>query len=622
MIRHLIISGVEMDIADVEIVRTYHTPFFTDVEELRNDHTYTVNLPITPKNMAVFGYANREDMYTTKPYDYLYADYYVNGLAIFRNAECRLLGVSDTFEVEFVYGINRNSIVGLFEKQLNQISEDDLQVEYADWIFEWRKSNVVYTPSTINYYNFIEYVSGIRTSDVETISGVVQPKLQPDEPALSNLKQMTAHPFVLSTTILDLIDRLYNTSVSSLLSARLQNKGLILSGKKDNFDYEYSFTYDGSADTSQDMHISESGGNDFIISFTRYKFKLLNFLLIDDYDVKLVLDVTILSLYEIELWETNLTDNTSEKVSDIPYASRGDFDIVYDCTIDLTMQQGYEYYFKFAHSVPINNDVSGTFKIQKNIKESIYSMQDSIGYGRYNLIENMPELKPIEFIQQMLIHTGLFLGYDSVGALKAYSLDNVKTNLANGVFYNWSGRISNVRNGIFEFNNNAQKNHIKFNNDSDLTTDRKETLVVNDNTIDFEKDLYNLSFDSPLGAYNEKSEFILYEQTVKRSGDTGVSFENKYVGDKFSNGFVLNDTGVAKNIKVIEPTYYSVYKKLIERPIVKEVEINLGFFESANIDFEKPIYIQEWGKYAVLLELTAPDNDVCTAKLLLINQTL
>jgi hypothetical protein len=138
-------------------------------------------------------------------------------------------------------------------------------------------------------------------------------------------------------------------------------------------------------------------------------------MLIDDYDVKLILDVFILTQYEIELWKTNLTDSVSEKVSDIPFASQGSFDVTYDCTIELTMQQGFEYYFKFAHGAPVGNDVEGTFKITKTIKESIYSMTDSASYGRYNCIANLPELKPIEFIQQMLIHTGLFLRYDTNG---------------------------------------------------------------------------------------------------------------------------------------------------------------------------------------------------------------
>jgi hypothetical protein len=68
--------------------------------------------------------------------------------------------------------------------------------------------------------------------------------------------------------------------------------------------------------------------------------------------------------------------------------------------------------------------------------------------------------------------------------------------------------------------------------------------------------------------------------------------------------------------------FYDIYQKIINRPIVKEIEINLDFFESATIDFSKPIYIKDWGKYCMLLELEAPDNGISIATLLLINQNL
>jgi hypothetical protein len=52
------------------------------------------------------------------------------------------------------------------------------------------------------------------------------------------------------------------------------------------------------------------------------------------------------------------------------------------------------------------------------------------------------------------------------------------------------------------------------------------------------------------------------------------------------------------------------------------LDANLSFFESANIDFEKPIFLNEWGRYCMLMELEAQGDDTCLAKLLLINKQL
>jgi len=68
--------------------------------------------------------------------------------------------------------------------------------------------------------------------------------------------------------------------------------------------------------------------------------------------------------------------------------------------------------------------------------------------------------------------------------------------------------------------------------------------------------------------------------------------------------------------------YYGVYKDIIYRPRVLDIVVKLDFLETLNIDFEKPVYISDYGKYAVLLDIKIPDDGLCNAKLLLINQPL
>ena len=88
-----------------------------------------------------------------------------------------------------------------------------------------------------------------------------------------------------------------------------------------------------------------------------------------------------------------------------------------------------------------------------------------------------------------------------------------------------------------------------------------------------------------------------------------VGSVTSFIFDKISIGFISQ--------------YYGVMQKIIERPRVIECEDNMDVITSANIDYEKPFYADELGgRYAVLLELQAPNNEPCVAKLLLINQKL
>ena len=54
MIDELYIDGQIIDIEDVDIVRKYTTPFFSDVQTWRNNSTYTVKLPLSTRNIAFF----------------------------------------------------------------------------------------------------------------------------------------------------------------------------------------------------------------------------------------------------------------------------------------------------------------------------------------------------------------------------------------------------------------------------------------------------------------------------------------------------------------------------------------------------------------------------------------
>lgn len=623
MIEELYINGILADIEDVDIVRNYFSPFFSDVTELFNDGTQTVKLPLTATNRAIFEHCDRADFVSDIPYDYLYADYWYDGLQIFKHAEVKILSVDDEYiEVQFVYGIDKSQITGLFGTKLNELTT------ITGWVVNWNKTDMFYSGDE---YDYIDFVSGERTFDTEAISGAIQSPVEAEEPAKSNVKEMTLHPFILFSKILDLIDSEFSTSVASLdFDSRLNNKGIILSGNKNR---------------------GTIGLSNYILSSPEYIVSDSVFLNIEHLsayykpvssidDTVLLVDTKFVKnnelVFDIEVLDTHADTEFSQL--DIWIRRNGATIDTINVPVTLNTDNGdgtitskHELTSRIINVENIDSIIfvlatTGEHTYQINELDIAWTAAENFfGYdpqkGVYDCIANLPEVNGIEFLKNLLIHIGLYIGSDGNGALKTFSLDTFAANIGTD-YYDWSGRVSNIRNGKFQFNSNAKSNYIKFANDKDLNADRKMSLTVNDNTIESERDMYVSIFDSPLGAEDEKSELILYEQTVKRSGETGVSFENKYVGDKFNPAIVLNDSGIAKNIPVAEPAYYAVHQKLIERPTVKEMDVNLGLYESATINFEKPVYISELGRYCLLLELQAPNNDVCVAKVLVINQKL
>ena len=89
-----------------------------------------------------------------------------------------------------------------------------------------------------------------------------------------------------------------------------------------------------------------------------------------------------------------------------------------------------------------------------------------------------------EFIQQMLIMTGMFIGYDKNGDIRFISFDDLKDNVQSGTAYNRSGHIGEITKNEYRFENFAQRNIIKFNNSDDVGYVAQGELTVNDLTLE------------------------------------------------------------------------------------------------------------------------------------------
>lgn len=726
MIKELYIDGYLVDIDDnFDIVRQYSSPFFSDVSQLKNNASYSTKIPDTENNRFVMDYLFREDSDTTFPYRVHKANYYVNSFPVFENAEVRVI---DDFELQFVWGLNRGKYLPLFEKKLNEIVPNETTILSSDWYVTWKKANVIY--ATGKKYKYLNYVSGERESEVKIIDGVEQPLTQAPEPYLSNLKEMTMHPFIEFNNILDLITfgileqtftteiytltttsqtfqnelqfselvnehikigdlvtELYGVSLPSetypndiyvegvgdffisfsedvsdgfsigqtvkiqssvsefdFLKQRLTNKGIILSGNDDDIDY--SVTLDVSGLKTSSLVLSNPDYSKPVI------FYYSNFNTGWNYSTNVTVEISIEIqdiVTQIQLIKGEKSSGENEEIilsinplglteEPLPQFPNN---VVYYKTINFDVEKEYYYYFKLIGIIgsgTANIEAGSYFKFDYHIKESLYASNadgfTEYGYGRYNCLINLPEITAADFINEMLKMTGLFIGHDADGNMKFLSLDTFKSNLLSGNIYDWSGKVSGKEKSYFQFNSNAQKNWIKFTNSDDRTYTAKDYIPVDDTTLDSEKDLYTVSFDLPEKASSGIAEFILYKQKVASSEKDvlGTPTEVKSFSQDYnekpsvcvydSSGTAIIENVLPNGTSGFVTPYYDIYKKIIYRPRVVDIVVKLDFLETLEIDFEKPIYISDYGKYAVLLDIKIPDDGLCNAKILLINQTL
>lgn len=649
----LVKSDELLDIDDsVKIVREYTSPWFSDAQKLKNGGTKSCKFPSTERNKAIFQNMHRADMNTNFPYKIKSSNNYVNGKEIWRNADVKVL--SD-FELQFTYGINRSKYLPLFSKKLNEIVPNGTTILESDWLIDWRKGNgttdmAMFTAG--KKYKYLNYVSISLTQDIETIDGVPQPPVVADEPYLSNQKEMTMHPFISFANILDLINKDSGANFDfTPLTSRLTNMGLILGGEESSpktFYYPNSNTFTNTYLNRQNILISSTFDTNGIILFnatlgSRSVGFLINQFTLSALPISLVVSVN-LKVTKVAGADTLVIKsykNTDPVVVSIlesiaPTSSDDSFYYYnHNFTIDINsenIQDGYDLSIMATTSYYLTGNIGYSYSVNKSyyaIDSSaiIGTLKPTTFKGRYDCLANLPKLTCMEFIQQMLIFTGLFTWYDSDGNIKFYSMDDFKANMLSGNVYDWTGRVSEVKKSLFQFNSNAQRNYIRYADYKDHPNDDffNNAILVDDETIASEKELYQIAFNLP----NENTsggntiEFIEYEQTVKKT-TTGKTFENKFTAKDTVTAY--DDNGNATDAYItassIMERNYTIYKKLINQPKVKDIYINLEFFESSNIKPEYPIWVGEWGVWCMYLGHTAPDNDVSLVTLLIINEKL
>lgn len=631
ILEELFIDGQQVDIKDTSIVRRYQTPYFSDVTKLLSDTTYTITLPQTERNKAIMEYLHEADMNTDFPYTLHYADYYCEGLQLIRHGEVKVLG---DFEIQIVYGIDRETIKLLFSTYLNEITTDNLIIFDDDWYVKWN-ANDMYAAG--KQYQFADYVSLERESTINPTTGN---KYEIPSPYTNIAKDMTLHPFIKYANLLLLIQTFIGCNIGvEDINTLLEDKGIILTGKErriSDINYERNITnetYSETAPTNVSLKLFASDYSDDMVVYdnttsTRNISFAKSNLLSNESEIKIVLENILtedLSGVYFQKYDNGNWVNITFVAINEPVAVNATF------TAKLSEAIKFRILIDVATPEPgnpaIGKIISGKVKVQYTLKDSIF---DTSGEnGTYDCLYNLPKAKLIDILSDALKVTGLNYGLKN-NQLTAFSLSDFKTNYDNGTVYDWSGRISNVKKSEYQFNSNAQRNIIKFNNSNSVNYENKGVINVNDLTLQQEKDLHNINYDIPFESISGLSEVILYKQKVDKNGDSTITFENDYSEkpivfcelDTINTGY--KNLPTATNVKAsdIVSNFYSIYKKLVERPIVKEVNVLLDFYESANIDFTKPVYISEWGKYCMLLELTAPNKGLCEAKLLLINQTL
>lgn len=643
MIREVYINDQLIDIeADNTAGYIFSSPIFRDISKIMSNRTTTYKIPITTKNVAIFGLANNPDVDAVAPYrEHKFLE--IRDGLTFIQGVCFLLKTSDKDLELAVFWGNAEKLQSLKEKKLR-----DLNFSLQDYIDD--RGNEI---EGFRYLYWNEKSSFLGAND-ERKSGFLKIDFGQGVEDMNYI-----HPCVNIQYILDLIKS--STKVKIDYPARFVNefasKWFPLTSKNPN-----SLTWDS-------IKYRTIGYPDNVDNYGKQNYSILNFSNTSDniLEVKYGGDcikakegatVEFIPMLRFKALPGLPTGNYAMKM----YLGQGWAGEVYSehivdvvngianfpmPTLSFKASKTEEIYIKVA--VRKGGESNWQHLKDKFVLDKEYSMAGSPIYVKYDEVQftdkfpispNLPDLSVLDFLKTIMSMYGLFtyhsfrtdpdtVKFVSIGDM--YDYKRKETNDDGIMAYDWTNKLlmlnSQSRMKIeYTYGDYARKNKFKYKNDKDVTTNVDGYLEVDNEQLLREKDLIEIpyspsentadEFDNkyakiPLydadGKYSSSGIRILSEgryRVYNEDGSLKVTYKSASFDDSLY--FSGNEGLIVK--------HYSDYQRVLKHPVVIECAVYLSDLELHLFREINPIYID--GVYYMPITVTVQTNGVANCKLI------
>ena len=588
----LFIDGELVDLDDsTKITLNYKSNLFTDLSKIVSNNSYTIKLPKTVRNQRVIKHADLPACSTDYPRKYHEARYIRNGVEIIPNGKAVVLSISEVIEVALTWGnfVSLSNLIGE-GKTLNELFSED----YVQW-----DSNIV-------------------ISEYEKNSGVIVSKInfgfKEEETAV------TYHPSVRASHIVERIQAGYGLTfrwpeekrqvISKLIIPCLYRNG----GSANQQERYCKVDIAGSQDSLLFWNKKEEGSK-FGEAF-QYNFATGSSIIVRS--IKVLADGTMVITPNFKSKNDNLVLLYGESWIDenyqyLPYTIIDDeYPYHYNIPYEIDIQKGYFF------TIGIRQGWANVNRIESN--SVVFSMKPKeIQIGdKFSIAENLPKIKMIDFIKSLCYICGLFaIASEEENQLSFVSIDIIKNNKSRAK--NWTKKVvasyqDNKPNKMsYILDNFAQNNRLKWKEDETVVGLFNGVIIVENNTLDLEKDMIMMPFAAsdtrggiasvPIYTYDVSGE-LEYETVEPRilleQDDNGKS-KGVFIGLDWMT--LINQN-------------YQTYQEMVRNPIIITEKIEISDIDLKELDVTVPVYLGQYGRYYALISVKAEDTGVCECKLL------
>lgn len=594
----LYIDGVKVDLGeDTKIVLNYKSNLFTDLSKIVSNNSYTIKLPKTARNQRMILHADLPSSFSNYPRKYHDAKYFRNGVEIVTNAKAVLISVSDKIEIAIAWG-NFTSFNEIIEEglKLNELGD---RYDYQSWFLGLVLSDYGKNEIMISEIDF-----GLKDNEI----------------------QAALHPSVRVTYIIDLIKEKYKLNfvfpgkeylfIHSLIVPLLTRNGGYVNEVDSKGEIQLA-TVQSSGEASLVYWTNVKTAEFFDTSF-EYLYTIAN---VTIKSVKVLVNGTIVITPDMKSPQNDLVvfwgdNNVMENYHYLPYTIiEGEYPYCYNIPLEVDLSVGQ--FFTLGRRIG-NAMIYANMYEMPYLKVGMRPKEIQIG-DKFPIVENLPDIKILDFLKSICAMAGLFVVSASPDELAFVPVDRLRENLDKAK--KWTKRV--VANACenkpfcigYSLDDSARNNRMKWKEDDTVIASYDGNIIVDDETIEYERDAAVMPFAAtdtvrgvasiPIYSYNVTDGELEYSDVEPR-----ILIE-KDNGDGKSKGVF---TGLDWNTLI--DTYYQTYQALIRKPIVITEKIEINDIELRDLDMTVPVYLAQYGRYYAIISIKAEDTGICECKLL------
>ena len=682
----LYIDDVLVDVGkDTNITLSLVSNLFSDISKMSGNASYTIKLPRTAKNSAVFMYSDRVDSRSTMAYIMHKARFYRNGVEIFRDADCTLQSASaDGFEVVIVWGCRSkfNTIkdkgLGLrdiesnaaieFEREPDRSTSSDFESDGYGYLMldpvwidkdsdDWQGHNEwgSWSGNYDKFRHWAEAVSGeqeVNRVRLFTAREFNHPCVSVPW-VLDRIQETTGVEFRWSGEAKTLIDSLVIPCVTKTAN-ELTYSGEKLAAVLTGFPYYYAIEKWPLAVVSNDNVFGNiSGTVDTLTVHTSCELMITAQVTIrhkysDVYNLGLVrFDM----YFRYHFRGTKIVINVKHENGDVDKYRIGNAEWYF---IDPP-----EWYFTGEQ----HDDNSGFLEkltsrgiITVEEGDTIYVTLDGSGYstniqfdceggftavavdggdvpysGMFPIVENLPDIKIIDFVKFLCAITGTFPIQKSAADVVEFAAYGIITENLNRAV-DWSKRLrarsrSNVPMKMtYRIGDWCRHNHYKWRVDS-LTHGKYDgELYVSDETIGESRDVMTFPFAASDNLGSNVAIVPMYERKLTYDEDGYVIEDPEEIEYEYSKcePRILQRNGIQTffglNMQSIIAEKYGLIIGCLSNAKIIEEEVELTDREISEFDETVPVWLAQYGAYFAVLEIKAGSDGIATVKMIKIKK--